>query len=181
VYERYFKELLGVSDDDTLWSAWQKALETLSLHTLLNTGRRGVGLPHEHLMALIGENTSGNQTKEGLSTQLYRLYHLRVNDELDLLSQLVAAGLLHKGRRWRFAHDTFEEFFAASYIVSYLDSNEKLPPLDKWKESKEQEQAFCDVIEFVQEILNYSYAERLMEMDLPASWKNRLAETAAPP
>jgi hypothetical protein len=180
VYERYFRELLGVREDDTLWLGWQKALETLALHTLIETGRRGVGLPHEYLMNLIGENTVGSQTIHSLSNQLYRLYRLQVRDELDLLNQLVAAGLLHGGRRWRFAHDTFEEFFAASYIVSYLDLSEKLPSLDKWKESKEQEQAFCDVIEFVQEILNCSSQERLMNMDLPHRWKIRLMQNYVP-
>ena len=181
VYERYFRELLGVREDDTLWSGWQKALETLALHTLINTGRRGVGLPHENLMNLIGENTVSSQRIQSLPSELYRLYRLQVKDELDLLNQLVAAGLLHGGRRWRFAHDTFEEFFGASYIVSYLDSNEKFPSLNKWKESKEQEQAFCDVIEFVQEILDFASQERLTTIDLPQRWKIRLMQNYGPP
>jgi len=138
IYERYFRELLGTRKHDTLWSGWQKALEILALHTLIDTGRRGVGLPHEYLMGLFGEKKAGSQTIESLSSQLYRLYHLQVKDELDLLDQLIAAGLLHGGRRWRLARDTFEEFFAASYVVSYFDLNEDLPSLDKWKESKER-------------------------------------------
>lgn len=178
IYERYFRELLRARKDDTLWSGWQKALETLALHTLIDTGRRGVGLPHEYLMHLICEKKVGSQTIESLSSQLYRLYHLQVKDELDLLNQLIAAGLLHRGRRWRFAHDTFEEFFAASYIVSYFDLNENLPSLDKWRESKEQEEAFSYVIEFVQEMLDDSSRERLMNIDLPHRWKTRLMKNS---
>jgi hypothetical protein len=176
VYERYFRELLRVSKDDNLWSGWQKALETLALHTLINTGRRGVGLPHEHLMNLLGEKKVEGQTIESLPKRLYRLYHLPVKDELDLLNQLQGAGLLHRGRRWRFAHDTFEEFFAASYIVSYFDLNEEWPALDKWKESQELEQAFSEVLEFVREIMDKPSKERLMNVDLPMSWRDCLTE-----
>jgi hypothetical protein len=120
----------------------------------------------------------GGQSAESLSNLLNRLYHLPVKDELHLLNQLLAAGLLHRGRRWRFAHETFEEFFAASCIVSYFDLYEKLPSLDKWMESKEQKQAFSDVLEFVREMMDEPSKQQLMKMDLPPSWKTRLTENA---
>lgn len=178
VYERYFRELLRVREDDNLWSGWQKALEILSLHTLIQAGRRGVGLPHENLMNLLSERDVGGGLKESLSAQLRRLYHLPVSDELDLLNQLRAAGLLQRGRRWRFAHDTFEEFFAASYIVSYLDLNEEWPALGKWQESQELEQAFSYVLEFIREMMDEASKERLMKEDLPQSWKASFTENA---
>ncbi|MDQ3801423.1 MAG: NB-ARC domain-containing protein [Acidobacteriota bacterium] len=180
IYERYFRELLRVKKDDNLWAGWQKALEIIALHTFIETGRRGVGLPHEQLMNLLDEKKGdgGGQSAESLSNLLNRLYHLSVKDELHLLNQLLAAGLLHRGRRWRFAHETFEEFFAASYIVSYFDLHEKLPSLDKWMQSKEQKQAFSDVLEFVREMMDDASQLQLLKMDLPHAWKTRLTETS---
>ncbi|MDQ3802885.1 MAG: hypothetical protein M3416_03410 [Acidobacteriota bacterium] len=177
IYERYFRELLRAGKDDNLWSGWQRALETLALHTLIETGRRGVGLPHERLMNLIGERQVDGQTVESLSKRLYRLYHLPVKDELDLLNQLLAAGLLQRGRRWRFAHDTFEEFFAASHIVSYFDSNEAWPPLDEWRGSQELEQAFTEVLEFVREMMDEHSKARAASANLPERWRDCLAES----
>jgi hypothetical protein len=127
-------------------------------------------------MNLLGERKVNGETKESLSNQLRRLYHLPLRDELDLLNQLKAAGLLQKGRRWRFAHDTFEEFFAASYIVSYFDLNEEWPSLDKWQESQDFELAFSYVLEFVREMIDEASKERLIKVDLPQSWKVCVAE-----
>ena len=164
IYERYFRELLRVRNDDDLWSGWQQALEVIARHTLIDTGRRGVGLPHERLMNLLGEKKDEGAAAESLAARLSRLYRLPVRDELDLLNQLRAAGLLQRGRRWRFAHDTFEEFFAASYIISYCDLNEEWPPLDKWKESQDFEQALSEVLEFMGEMTDGPSKERLMGM-----------------
>jgi len=177
IYTHYFTQLLRVREDENLWLGWQKALETLALRTLIETGRLGVGLLHEHLMNLLGEQRAGDQTVESLSSQLRRLYHLPVNDELDLLNQLRASGLLQRGRRWQFAHDTFEEFFAASYIVSYFDLTEKCPSLDRWKESEELVQAFTGVLEFVREMMDESSKKLLLKMDLPQRWRDCITES----
>ncbi len=163
------------------WLGWLKAAETLAFHTLIHTGRRGIGLPHEQLMNLLDERKVGGETRESLSSQLRRLYHLPVSDELDLLNQLKAAGLLLRGRRWSFAHDTFEEFFAASYLVSHIashfDLTEEWPSLDKWQESQELEQGFSYVLEFVREMIDEADKERLMRVDLPQSWRECLTAT----
>jgi len=158
IYERYFRKLLKTSQDrtDNLWSGWKKALETLAFYLLIDAGRRGVGLPHERLMDCISEKKEEHETKEGLANLLRRLYHLPVDDELDLLNQLEASGLLRRERRWRFAHDTFEEYFAASYIVSYFDSNEMWPPLDQLREARKPERELSELFEFVNEMMEES-------------------------
>ena len=56
-------------------------------------------------------------------------------------------------------HDTFEESFAASYVVSYFDLNENWSSLGKWKESKKQEQPSHDMT-----------AQQRRFVSMPAGW-----------
>lgn len=175
IFEQYFRRLLRIGSDKNLWDGWRDALELLSKHLMLDTGRRGAGLVHENLLNLLGERKVGEETVESATTRLRRLYHLPVVDELDMIGQLEAAGLLRRGRRWRFAHDTFEEYFAASYLASYLELKEQLPPLDQWREPAERQREFSGVLSFLREMSDAALRRRLCTMDLPEGWKAELA------
>jgi hypothetical protein len=102
-----------------------------------------------------------------------------VESERELLSRLEEAGILFRGRRWRFAHDTFEEFFAASYLVSYFDKTDRLPSLEKWTASPEREQEFLEVIDFVGELVDPVLREMLLNCLRPG-WRARLENGGAP-
>ena len=173
IYERYFKRLLRIDADRDLWAGWRAAMEILALCFLINTGKRGVGMPHETLLDFL-VTAGAKDGKESVSMRLKRLYRLPIVDDLDMLNRLEAAGLLYRGRRWRFAHDTFEEYFAASYIVSYFDMTETLPSLDKWTESSVKAVEFNEVIDFVFELADESLRKRIALSGLPAEWRDRL-------
>lgn len=174
LYERYFRRLLRVEADETSWSGWRAALETIAQWFLLDTGRRGIGLPHEPLVDLIAGKVGGDQTEGNLVEVLQRYYHLPAKDELGLLQHLEAAGILQGGRRWRFAHDTFEEYFAASRLVSRLDEEEQWPALKMWVGISEREREFSEVLDFVREIADEPTMRRILALDLPPLWKSRL-------
>ena len=176
LYERYFRRLLKVGPNETLWSGWRAASEILAQWFLLSPGKRGIGLPHEPLVQLIVGEKGKGQEAENLVERLRRLYRLPVKDELDLLQQLEAAGLLQGGRRWRFAHDTFEEYFAASYLVSHFDQEERWPSLDKWIGLLEREQEFLEVLDFMREMTDEPTRQHILNLDLPSSWKERLEQ-----
>ncbi len=73
-----------------------------------------------------------------------------------MLQQLKAARILEEERRWRFTHDTFEEYFAASRVVSTFreseNESEYWPEFDPWVDSHATEKAFLEVLEFVREM-----------------------------
>ena len=175
LYERYFRLLLRAETNEDAWKGWQVALETLAWWFLLSTGKRGLGLPHEPLLDLVMGKTSDGQPRENLVEQLRRYYRLPAKDELDLLKQMEAAGLLQSGRRWRFAHDTFEEYFAASYVVSYFDKKEQWPILDKWA-GDERAQEFLGVLGFVREMVDEPIREQMLKQSLPSLWQDYLKQ-----
>ncbi len=148
VFENYFKHLLR--ETRTVWAAWLRALETLAFHFCLSTGLKGAGMPHKPLLDAL-EQTGGSTRP--LHAELRRLYRLPVDhDNLSLLDQLKASGLLASEPRWVFTHDSFEEYFAASYLVSYFEEHTSWPPLEKWRERGDLRRDFLDILAFVREI-----------------------------
>ncbi len=167
LYERYFCRLLQINEnDEDSWRGWRSVLEQFSSWFSLETGRRGLGLAHEPLVDLM--------IKKNLIKRVKQYSRLSVKDELELLAKLKSAGILQAGRRWRFTHDTFEEFFVASHLLSTHARDEKIPSLDAWTISDEQVQAFLGVIEFVNEMLREEPEQTrvsLVALNLPEAWK----------
>lgn len=176
LYEQYFQRLLQVKPNDKLtWKGWQDALENIADWSFLETGKRGVGLRHQDLVNRISREVEDDGLKENLVKRLNRLFRLPVKSELELVDKLSSAGLLHSERRWRFAHDTFEEFFAASRLVSLVDQNNQWPTLKEWQ-GKEGE--FLEVIDFVAEMAEPKILDILLKLDFPVSWRERLSQAA---
>ena len=82
-----------------------------------------------------------------------------------------AAGLLQSERRWKFSHDTFEEYFAASRLVTVIDQTNQWPDLSAWV-GKERD--FQEVIGFFAEMADAKMLAAVLSMNLPAAWKERL-------
>jgi predicted NACHT family NTPase len=174
LYERYFQRLLQIKPNDILtWRGWQDALENIAEWSLLETANRGAGLRHQDLVNRISREEEGRGLKENLVKRLNRLYRLPIKNELELLDKLYSSGLLNNERRWRFAHDTFEEFFAASRLVSLIDQNNQWPALQEWY-GKEKD--FFEIINFVVEMAESKILEKILSLDFPASWKEHLAQ-----
>lgn len=189
LYERYFRCLLRAEGDDVVWTGWRVALEALADWFLLRTGRRGVGLPHDRLMRLIGERVNGDRSgtvEKSLIEKLRDYYHIKVADELDLLRKVESAGLLQPGRRWRFAHDTFEEYFAASFLVAQFDATDQAewPLLRKWHDRGDEdymsgnEEGFLGVVDFMREMADKNTKNNVLRFDIPDSWRRSLCKGA---
>ena len=133
-------------------------------------------MPHEPLVELIGGAISDDQPGRNFVESLKRYYHLPVNDELELLQGLEAAGLLEGGRRWRFAHDSFERYFAASCLLSEFETIAEWNDLSKWKGVREREQDFLGVIDFLREMANDSIKHQILNFNLPSLWKEHLKD-----
>lgn len=177
LYETYFQRLLGVDKDSLLWAGWRTALEMLAQWFMLDTGKRGIGLAHEPLLDLIVEQKDGHSKSASLVERLQRFYQLPVKDELDLLQRLEAANLVQSGRRWRFAHDTFEEYFAASRLIFYYDNHGQWLDLHKWQNSPEQQEEFLEVITLVSEMADEPIRQQFLELDMPIRWQTEFNKT----
>lgn len=175
LFEAYFRRLLQADSDQDLWDGWRVALETLAQWFLLDTGKSGIGLPHGVLIDRIMGVTNDAKQHENLLTTLKRLYHFPATDGLDFVRRAEAAGLLVRERRWRFAHDTFEEYFAASRLVSIFEETGSWPALVVWIGYPQQEKEFLDVLKYVREMAADVAIKGLNEPHLPEAWKEQLS------
>jgi len=175
LYEKYFRRLLRV-ELDAVWEGWMFVLGEFANWITLKSGRRGVGLTHEQLVDKISSETIYARG-DSLIKRSKSDYGLPVETELDLLEVLRSSGIMQYSRRWRFAHDTFEEYFAACYIVSFINHHKKLPDLSPWRIGDAQVKSFVGVIEFMNEIADQETLKILRNSNLPALWNQVLAQT----
>jgi len=174
LYENYMRRLLRAETERSLWYGWRAGLERLAEWFLLDTGYHGIGLPHVALVnRLTGEPGLG-QASEDLIRLLQRHYRFPIKDPLELLERAEAAGVLVGGRRWRFAHDTFEEYFAACRLMSVFEEQGRWPELGKWRGNREREQDFVAVLRFVREMGGETTLAAIRALPLPATWKGAL-------
>jgi len=174
LYEAYFRRLLRAESDEQLWNGWCAAFENLAQWFLLDTGNRGIGLLHGVLMNRIAGVTANGKPAESLITSLRRLYHFPAKDDLEFIQNAEASGLLLGGRRWRFAHDTFEEYFAAKRLVSIFEESGTWPALDKWTGSPEREQDLLEVLRFIPEMCDDAALNRIRGHVVSTVWKEAL-------
>jgi hypothetical protein len=93
------------------------------------------------------------------------IYGISVKNNLDLLERLLSAGILKGRLTWTFRLDAFEEFFAASRIISAVKDGEKLP-LDHWHKNDED---LLGTIQFTMEMALPETIEKLAQLNLPSS------------
>jgi hypothetical protein len=172
LYQKYFRRLLR-EDHDTRWEGWNVILSEIANWFIIKTGNRGVGKNHEDLLDMIS-GKADNANAGNLPQKAKDYYGLRINNELDLLEKLKASGIMQRSRKWRFAHDTFEEYFAANYIISYIVRYEKAPPLEPWEKNDAQINSFITVMEFIREMADNDILNILVDSGLPHTWKEIL-------
>ena len=113
--------------------------------------------------------------------RLERYFHLKFNDPAAFVKRAVSDGILESGRRWRFAHDTFEEYFAASRLVSFFENEVESPGtwdgqlLGKWS-APEKASELGTVFSFVSEIADHATKAKLVDAGLPMPWKRALED-----
>jgi energy-coupling factor transporter ATP-binding protein EcfA2 len=175
LYERYFRRLLRVESAQLKWDGWRIALENLAHVFVIVSGNRGVGIAYEPLMRIVQGSLPSAATEEPLLSRLSSFYHLKFEDGAELLQALESAGLLQSGRRWRFSHDSFEEYFAASWRVSWyaeipVEDLHRGPSLEKWVSMPAKVTEFFGVIGFVAEMAGMEVRRDWTLLDWPAEW-----------
>jgi hypothetical protein len=163
LYEAYFRRLLRVEErgKDLLWDGWKRCLDLMSYWFVLQTGRRGRGLPHEELT----DRLLGRDSTVSVMERLREDYGLAFTTARELLIYLQTSGILEKRGRWRFAHDTFEEYFAASFLAATVDSDRR-PTLFVWR-GEEAKRDLGGILEFLSE-MDASEAVELITNETPA-------------
>lgn len=153
ICERYFTALLSGDMSSDQVKGWHNAAGILARCTLLDTGSGDIGLPHEQLITCLEKKRPYNGDTENSLERLERLNGLKLDSALTLLNRLAAMGILRRNERWRFTDEKLEQYFAASYLVDYLDQRSAWPPLDEWTRTPEKQQAFLEVLDIVKEML----------------------------
>jgi hypothetical protein len=171
LFTRYFRRLLRLesSDQETAWQAWKFVLEIFADWFMLSPGKRGVGLQHrqlvQHMTAYEGTGT--------LLGSIQAVYGLSFPNENSLLDHLASARILEKGARWRFQHDLFEEYFAASRIVALVEDGRPLV-LNAWSGASPAD--FANVIDFIKQFASADVLNLLIRSELPKTWRDKLSE-----
>jgi hypothetical protein len=179
LFEKYFRRVLNVhqKEKETIWLGWKKALESLADWFMLSTGKRGVGLPHKLLLEKMLGIEKGMPIRPKLAEQLSEIYGLAVKNNLDLVEQLGSVGIIKGRQTWSFRLDAFEEYFAASRIISAINDGESIS-FEPWKKNDED---FLGTVQFLGEMAGPTVQQRLATLDLPKTWIQQLSPTPAGP
>jgi len=173
LYERYFRKLLKIPLDDSTpndpWLAWRDVLERIAARFVLPDGRRGTGLTHEQLVDYLCGKRDDGKEEEDLPTRLRRLYRVDSGEAVDLLNKLGAARLLVRERRWRFAHDTFEEYFLASYVLARVAETGTWSAPQSWAGTNSA-RALVNVARFLDEMADDDARSSLLTAAIPFEW-----------
>jgi hypothetical protein len=169
LFERYFRKLLKTEKDekDLQWVGWRTALEHIAGWFALETGIRSRGLVHVKLMDhLVRKDVRNNDL--GLVEYVRLYFNVQVSNELDLLEQVLNAGILTGRQTWRFAHDAFEEYFCASRLVHTIEENGKLPILDGWLRAPTE---FVETLHYFAELASPEVTAVFFAAQVPEIWK----------
>jgi hypothetical protein len=179
LYERFIRRKLKISEMDQItWAGWRLAFEVIAEHSLLRSGNRGSGLSYESLMDVI-DSKSDDQNSISLMERLDKYFRIKFDDPASLAKRAESDGILEGGRRWRFSHDTFEEFFAASRLASFFaneyksDDSWKGRLLVKWADEEKVEE-FETVFSFLSEMIDQKTQAALARLDMPETWLKML-------
>lgn len=182
LYERYFRTLLGVEGEgaDVQWRGWTLILSSLAGATLIRQGRRGIGLPLERAARVLRE---AEVEGENLMANLKGTYRIkRIQTAADILDRLAAASILvhDKGVQWRFAHDRYEEYFAAVYLLRSVQADPRWHEVKGWMK-EERAGELVDVLRFAVQMDVQGRLRNARPIHLPAAWRNVLEGAGAGP
>jgi NACHT domain len=183
IFVSFFRKRLGAEGDDSndRWDGWCVALELIAKAFCVDTGVRSIGLSPRLLIGSIEEANPafGNGTDDrSLLNELRDTYGVDYTNGSALLDYLKSVGLLVRVERWKFAHDTYEEFFCASFLVRKTKVEGHLPELVYWRN---RPQEFKEVFDFVHEMVDEGTAALIAQENLPTAWQaTPLPPTQAP-
>jgi len=176
LFERYFRRILRVQGerDQIAWQGWKKLIETLADWFILDTGRRGFGLPHRVLVRLM----QGGVTSRSLLGTIEAEYGLTFESEISVLEQLASIGILTSDLRWHFRHDSFEAYFAAVRILAGLEEDD---PVDLQIWTGPYARDFLPVIEFLGELGSRDVIKMFLKQNaqIPQIWREVLDQKTA--
>jgi hypothetical protein len=176
LFERYFRRILRVQGEreQIAWQGWKKMLETFADWFMLDTGRRGFGLPHRVLVRLMG----GGVGSRSLLGTIGAEYGLTFENEISVLEQLASIGILTSGIRWHFRHDSFEAYFAAGRILA---GSEEDDPVDLQIWTGPFAKDFLPVIEFLGEMGTRDLVKMFLKQNsqIPGIWREVLDQKTA--
>lgn len=173
IYRSYFRSLLSERTDADQINGWHDAAGILARCMMLDTGEQGVGLPHEQLMTCLARKRTYNDITEDSLERLQRLHGLNFDNGLRLLNRFAEMGVLRRNERWHFADEKLEQYFAASYLVDYLDQRHAWPALDEWTKTPEKQQAFLEILSLVREMLGPG-SQIKIPATMPSLWRRYL-------
>jgi hypothetical protein len=173
LYRRFFARLLEVDADETEWEGWAYILTQLAAASLIASGRRGKGLIHDDAMSVLNQLKRGD---ESVLATLEEHYGIRgVKGSRAALQKLKEANILTWSEgSWRFAHDRYEEYFAAVHLVQVVGATQQWPSLTSWLESEAKQREFLDVLEFAAELDQKRALVRHQPSDHPQLWRSSL-------
>ena len=178
VFASFFKKRLNAEGVDSTdrWDGLRLALELMAKDFSIDTGLKSVGLSPRALVDLIEVADPANDTELGgkaLLDELRNVYGVDYSNAVALLDYLKNAGILFRVERWKFAHDTFEEYFCASYLHRRLSTTGALPDLTPWRSHP---QDFREVFTFLYEMADARSCQLLEAEKLPASWQKETVQ-----
>jgi hypothetical protein len=168
LFVKYFRRLMKLEspENELGWEGWKFCLEQIAEWSLLLTGKRGLGLAHRVLIDRIAGKTP--TPGDPLFLQLKRYYRLPVKDELEVLETLQSSSILKRDDSWKFAHDAYEEFFAAWRIRNSTETLKAVPELTNWLSNPND---FRDVLTYLAEITPPDVRETIRASSWPELWR----------
>ena len=169
IYGRYFRSLLSERIDADQINGWHDAAGILARCMILDTGRPNLGLPHEQLMTCLARKRTYNDITEDSLERLRRLHGLNFENGLRLLNRFAEMGVLQRNERWHFTDEKLERYFAASYLVDYVNQRHAWPTLEAWTMTPRKQQSFLQILSLVREMLGPGSQVRIFSV-MPSLW-----------
>jgi hypothetical protein len=113
---------------------------------------------------------------KSLLSELHDTYNVDCPNGAAFLHYLRSVGLLVRLERWKFAHDTFEEFFLRGLFGKQRETQRKAPESLDMEESCRE---FTEVFTFLYELLAADALPLFAQDDLPDSWRKSMSEGIA--
>ncbi|HAS47078.1 MAG TPA: hypothetical protein DCS93_41725 [Microscillaceae bacterium] len=115
IFENYFKTLLKIQSEEE-WKGWKYALNYIAYLFLIKPNRRSVGLNRKELIDNLNQIVK-ERPDNSLLFDLKLYYDLEFASINTLIKSLKRAYILTEvNHNIKFAHDVFEEYFAAGFL-----------------------------------------------------------------
>jgi hypothetical protein len=177
IFRAFFQKRLSAEDADGAerWAGWTFALEQFARWFCLEAGVKSLGLSQRatvDTMNTVVSTDEGRGASRNLVSELRDSYNVEMTNEVSLLNYLRMSGLLIRLDRWKFAHDSFEEFFCASYLARIAGRERILDHLALWLSRPEE---LTEVFSFLAEMLDEeSRVAICTKENVPVIWRNQL-------